>query len=183
MKFKLLLISTIVFSFLISCSENKSEKNTSTSPSIQWQKSFGGYYDDVAYSIQQTSDSGYIAAGYSASNDGDVTENYGKLDIWVVKLNSAGIIRWQKTLGGSSNEQARSIQQTNDGGCIVAGYSGSNDGNIIGNKGGYDCLIVKLDPFGKILWQKSFGGAMNDYAYSIQQTNDDGYVVAGSTGS
>lgn len=146
---------------------------------IQWQKTYGGTGDDRAFSIKQTSDGGYIVAGYSTSIDGDVTGNHGSNDYWVVKLDITGNIQWQKAIGGIGNDWAHSVQQTNDGGYIVAGYSNSIDGDVTGNHGSYDYWIVKLDVIGNLQWQKSFGGSDIDRATSMQQTTDGGYVVAG----
>ena len=150
-------------------------------PSIQWQKSLGGLSLDYAYSIKQTNDGGFIVAGQSSSNDGNVSGNHGNADYWVVKLNDTGTIEWQKSLGGTGLEYVRSIQQTNQGGYIVAGYSESNDGDVSGNHGGLDYWVVKLTSNGTIEWQKSLGGTGYDFALSIQQTNDGGYIVAGSS--
>ncbi len=150
---------------------------------IQWQKCFGGSGNDVANSIQQTSDSGYIVAGYTSSNDGDVSGNHGSNDFWIVKLNKNGTIQWQKCLGGSNSEGANSIQQTSDGGYIVAGNSNSIDGDVTVNLGSSDYWIVKMDSTGNIQWQKSRGGSDDDYALSIQQTSDGGYIVAGHSWS
>ncbi|HYV94245.1 MAG TPA: T9SS type A sorting domain-containing protein [Chitinophagales bacterium] len=150
---------------------------------IHWQKSLGGSSDDYPYSIRQTIDSGFIIAGYSRSNDEDVTGNHGLRDFWIVKLDSLGNMQWQKSLGGSDNEAAYSIQQTTEGGFIVAGSSASNDGDVSFNHGSSDCWIVKLDSSGSIEWQKSLGGSYTDEAYSIQQTSDSGFVVAGWSGS
>ncbi len=121
-------------------------------PSIQWQKSLGGTSDDEAYSIQQTTDGGFIIAGRSSSNDGDVTGHHGiigydNFDYWVVKLNSTGTIVWQKSLGGTYLDFASSIQQTNDGGYIVAGISGSNNGDVTGHHGPSDCLKTSNNSF------------------------------------
>ena len=160
-----------------------------SSGNIQWQKSLGGTGDDEAYSIRQTNDGGFIAAGFTTSNNGDVTVNKGGMDVWVVKLDTSGNIQWQKSLGGSGDDKANSIQQTNDGGYIVAGSSLSNDSDVSGHHGpsgisGYpDFWIVKLDTVGNIKWQKSLGGTYDDWAQSIQQTNDGGYIVAGATQS
>src|SRR6185436_12693394 len=93
---------------------------------IQWQKCLGGSSGDQASSIQQTTDGGYIVAGQSGSNNGDVSGNHGGGDYWVVKMNASGEIQWQKCLGGSATEEAYSIEQTTDGGYIVAGYAGSD---------------------------------------------------------
>ena len=153
---------------------------------IQWQKSLGGTEDDRASSIQQTNDGGYIVAGSSYSNDGDVTGHHGTIsysDCWVVKLDTSGNIQWQKSLGGTEDDNASSIQQTNDGGYIVVCSSNSNGGDVTGNHGSRDYWVVKLDTVGNIKWQKSIGGTNGDYAYSIQQTNDGGYIVTGITGS
>ena len=168
-------------------------------PSLVWQKCLGGSSSDYAYSIQQTTDGGYIVAGVSWSNDGDVSGNHGGADYWVVKLNSSGDIEWQKSLGGSLSDYAYSIQQTSDGGYIVAGYSRSNDSDVSGHHpGGYwtwpdsgdsvwieyfDYWVVKLNSSGDIEWQKSLGGSGNDEAYSIQQTTDGGFIVAGGSQS
>jgi len=148
---------------------------------IEWQKAFGGSGFDYSYSIQQTSDGGYIVAGTSDSNDGDVSGHHDDDDYWVVKLNSIGTIEWQKSIGGSGFDRAKSIQQTSDGGYILAGTSDSNDGDVSLNNGYEDYLVVKINSIGTIEWQKSFGGSGRDYANSIQQTSDGGYIVAGSS--
>jgi len=124
----------------------------SVSGALQWQKCLGGSNDDQATSISQTIDGGYIIAGWTDSNDGDVSGNHSSTaDYWIVKLNSSGGIQWQKCLGGSGAENAFSIQQTTDGGYIVAGGSGSNDGDVSGNHGGPgDYWIVKLAPYNGI---------------------------------
>ncbi|MFE3867109.1 T9SS type A sorting domain-containing protein [Flavobacterium sp. LS2P90] len=150
---------------------------------IQWQKTMGGSAEDYAFSIQQTADGGYIIAGMTNSIDGDVTGNHGSYDCWIVKLNPTGTIQWQKTLGGSFEDVALSIQQTRDGGYVIAGYSDSTDGDVSGNHGDYDYWIVKLNEIGKIQWQKTLGGTAGDYAFSIQQTTDGGYILAGETAS
>ncbi len=154
--------------------------NTGT---IEWQKSLGGTIDEIIFSAQQTNDGGYIVAGVSRSNDGDVSGNHASADYWVVKLSSIGAIEWQKSLGGSGFEGANSIQQTDDGGYIVAGGSLSNDGDVSSNYGESDFWLVKLSEVGTIEWQKSLGGSAVDGANSIQQTNDGGYIVAGSSNS
>jgi len=150
---------------------------------IQWQRSFGGSSDDDAYAIRQTTDGGYIVAGQSASNDGDVSGNHGGYDYWVVKLNDTGAIQWQKSLGGSSNDRVRDMQLTADGGYVITGWGGSNDGDASGNHGSSDYWIVKINDTGAIIWQQSFGGSNGDYASRIQQTYDGGYIVAGASAS
>jgi len=150
---------------------------------LEWQKCLGGSDDDWAYSIQQTKDGGYIIASWTKSNDGNVSGNHGGWDYWIVKLNEKGELEWQKCLGGSDDDMAYSIQQTSDGGYIVAGRTESNDGDVSGNHGGWDYWIVKLNEKGELEWQKCLGGSDDDMALSIQQTSDRGYIVAGETKS
>jgi len=124
----------------------------SNSGDIEWQKCLGGTGEDWAYSIQQTNDGGFIVAGYTRSNDCDVSGNhalYGIVyyyDYWIVKLSNSGDIEWQKCLGGTNEDYATCIQQTNDGGFIVAGYTCSSNGDVSGNHGTNDCWIIKFAP-------------------------------------
>ncbi len=151
---------------------------------IEWQRCLGGtgYYEQ-ANSIIQTLDGGYVVAGQTSSYDGDVFGFHGSIDMWVVKLDNAGSIQWQRCLGGTSEEQANSIIQTLDGGYVVAGQTSSTNGDVSGNNGSSDFWVVKLDSNGYIEWQKCFGGSDSDVASSIDQTTDEGYVVTGTTGS
>jgi hypothetical protein len=155
----------------------------SSSGTLLWQKSLGGTSADNANAIQQTTDGGFIVAGSSSSNDNDVSGNHGFADYWIVKLDSAGDIEWQKCLGGSGDDVASSIRQTSDGGFIVAGWSDSDDNDVSGNHGNYDYWVAKLFADGNIDWQKSLGGATGDFANSIEQISDSGFVIAGYTSS
>ena len=154
---------------------------------IVWQKNYGGNSADVANSLVHTSDGGYALAGATLSSaNGDVTgTNRGASDFWIVKLNSTGGIVWQKNYGGSTNEEARCIIQTSDGGYAAVGTTVSSaTGEVTGtNRGGWDFWILKLNSTGGIVWQKNYGGSSNEYTYSIVQTFDGGYTVAGYTES
>ncbi|HNP98760.1 MAG TPA: T9SS type A sorting domain-containing protein [Bacteroidia bacterium] len=152
-------------------------------PLMQWKKCFGGSNQDWAKAVQQTSDSGFVVVGFSESDDGDVGGNYGHADLWIVKLSSSGNIQWQNNPGGSGIECAQSVQQTKDGGYIIAAYTTSNDGDVTGNHGNRDYWILKLNDSGTIQWQKCFGGSGTDWPYSIQQTIDSGYIIIGISNS
>jgi len=108
-----------------------------------------------------------------------VIGNHGQWDCLVVKLDPSGNLTWQKCLGGSQDEYAKSIQQTADGGYVVVGYTYSNDGDVSGNHGQNDYWVVKLNQSGNMEWQKCVGGRNDEYAQSVQQTADGEYVVAG----
>lgn len=152
-------------------------------PIIQWQKSLGGSATEQARCIEPTSDGGYIIAGYSYSNNGNVSGNHGGSDYWIVKLNAAGNIQWQKSLGGSQIDEAYSIKETFEGDYVIAGYSLSNDGDVYNNHGNADYWIIKIDATGNTLWARCMGGSKDDRATSIQLTTDDGYIVSGYSSS
>ena len=163
---------------------------TDGSGNIQWQNTIGGNGSDELYSLQQTSDGGYIFGGRSSSDiSGDKTENTiggnGSADYWIVKTDVSGNIQWQHTIGGNSHDFLYSLQQTTDGGYILGGWSNSN---ISGNKtkncnGYYDYWIVKTDLTGNVQWDNTFGGDTSDFLNSIWQTIDGGYIIGGSSRS
>jgi len=138
---------------------------------IEWQYTYGGIGEDTAYAIQETSDEGYIVAGYTHSLGAPTS------DTWILKLTSEGDIEWQHIYGGSGDDKAYSVQETSEGGYIVAGstqYLGALD---------YDFWVLKLTSAGFFEWQRIYGGYGDDVAYYIQETNDEGYIVAGDTNS
>jgi hypothetical protein len=156
--------------------------------SLLWQKCLGGTWNESKTSIQQTTDGGFIICCLTYSNDGDISGFHGQSDIWVVKLNASGNLVWQKCLGGTlfdAVSDASSIQQTTDGGYIIFGYTGSNDGDVAGNHGGSDLWVVKLNASGNLVWQKCLGGTSGDgpNENSIKQTTDGGFIICGWTQS
>jgi len=136
----------------------------------RWSRNYGGSRMDIAYSVQQTSDGGYIIAGetYSFGVDGDV---------YLVKTDANGNTLWTRTYGGSETEYGRCVQQTSDGGYIIAGRTDAF------GAGKYDAWLVKTDANGDSLWTRTYGGSETDIAHSVQQTTDGGYIIAGRTGS
>jgi hypothetical protein len=124
-----------------------------------------------------------VIADNSASNDGDVIGNKGNKDSWIVKIDSVGIIQWQQSIGGSSSDGATAIKFTDDGGFAVAGFTGSNDSDVIGNHGIGDAWFIKLDQVGNLLWQKCYGGGSDDFAMSLDLVPNNGYVIAAVTTS
>ncbi len=149
---------------------------TDSAGNLLWQKTFGGSNWDSSYSVQQTSDGGFIIAGYTWSFGA------GSGDVYLVKTDSAGSLLWQKTFGGSDNDFGHSVQQTSDGGFIIAGETGAF---VTGSPEFYlyDVYLAKTDSAGNLLWQKTFGGSGDDSGYSVQQTSDGGFIIAGYTWS
>ncbi|MCK9423615.1 MAG: T9SS type A sorting domain-containing protein [Bacteroidales bacterium] len=151
---------------------------------IEWSKCYGGALREDLYSITSTSDSGFFLAGWSNSIDGDVTGNHGLYDAWIVKINHSGIIKWEKSYGGSNIDWANNITSTNDGGFIFCGVTYSNDGDALCNfHGGCDVWVVKGDSLGNIEWQKCYGGIDYEGGNSILTTPDGGYIFMGVTAS
>ncbi len=135
-----------------------------------WEKTFGGSNTEIAHSIVQTSDGGFAVAGQTTSNKGKV----GIIDVLILKLNALGEKTWEKTFGGSNSDAAHSIVQTSDGGFAVAGKNNSKSALL-----NADFWIFKLNALGTIVWDKTLGERYSDEAYSIVQTSDGGFAVAG----
>ena len=141
------------------------------SAQVTFQKTFGGTNDDMAFDIKQTTNGGYIITGY--------TESFGTgdKDVLLIKIDNNGTEEWSKTYGGTSDEEAYSVMQTDDGGYIVCGYTESF------GVGGWDVYVIRTDAFGDTLWTKSFGGGSNDRMFGIRQVNDGGFIMANYTTS
>ena len=148
---------------------------------LQWQKSFGGTGMDYAYSIVQTPNGGYAVAGFAQSNNGNLNNNHGGSDFWLMRIDAVGMILWQKNYGGTANDEAHSIVMTPDGGFTLAGFSLSNDIDVSGNHGDKDYWLIHTDSTGNLLWEKSYGGSNTDYLRSMNKTNDGGYIMTGYT--
>ncbi|MCK4694186.1 MAG: hypothetical protein KAT74_00415, partial [Candidatus Cloacimonetes bacterium] len=140
-------------------------------PDTLWTKTFGGNESEWASSVQQTTDGGYIIAG------GTWSYGAGESDFWLVKTDENGNEEWNQTYGGSNSDNANSVQQTTDGGYIIAGFTYSY------GAGESDFWLIKTDENGNVEWDQTYGGSDYDFANSVQQTTDGGYIVAGSTGS
>jgi hypothetical protein len=141
---------------------------------IEWQKCLGGTGYEIGYSVLQKSDGSYIFAGQTESSDGDVSGYHGGGYAWVISTYQNGTRNWQRSLGGNDTDEARAISQTSDGGLIMIGSTGSNNGNVSGNHGGRDIWVVRMDAGGTVLWQKCLGGSANEDGADIQQTADGG---------
>jgi hypothetical protein len=136
-----------------------------------WTRTYGGTGSDGAHSVRQAADGGYIVAGTTSSF------GTGKTDIYLVKTDARGHMLWARPYGGPNYEEGRSVQPTTDGGYIVVGWTGLT---LVTTR---DAYVVKTDSQGDTLWTKTCGGAGVDDFSSVQQTADGGYIMAGTTSS
>lgn len=169
--------------FLILSLLLNSAKSQLLPPTLQWQRSIGGASDDQGFDIQPTPDGGFISAGSSSSSNGDLSQNRGREDGWIIKFNQAGNIEWQKTYGGSYDDVLVKIKVVNGGGYIAIGYTTSNDGDVSGLHGGDDIWVIRLDNSGNIIWQKCLGGSLIEFPGSVYQTSSGGFIVCGNSNS
>ncbi len=156
----------------------------------QWDKRFGGSGYDEAYTVEQTSDGGYIIGGYTtAGSSGDVTQpTWGGWDYWIVKTNAAGVKLWDKRYGGTNDDVLYSLHQTLDGGYILNGCSKSDStgdktqNNWDATAATYDLWVIKIDGLGNKQWDHSFGGANDEnLAGNVTQTIDSGFLIPGTS--
>lgn len=174
MKKSLLLLS--IFSFA---------QNLNAQIDIAWEKHFGGTSFDVGYSVVASPDGGFVAAGYSKSDDGQVEANQGDNDYWVIKTDANGELIWQNDLGGIDNDICFVVVNANGGGYMLMGTSESNNGDVSGHHspGLGDYWLVKLDEDGILLWSHCYGGLGFDNGRSIIATSDGGYAMVGESNS
>jgi len=137
----------------------------------EWETMLGGASFDIARSVLQSDDGSYVVAGHTSSF------GVGGYDILVFKLATDGTPVWVRTFGGGADDYAFSVTQAHDGGYVVAGYTYSF------GSGNADACVMKLDENGGVLWARTFGGGADDYAFSVTQAHDGGYLVAGTTNS
>ncbi|REH56607.1 hypothetical protein C7448_101649 [Tenacibaculum gallaicum] len=152
---------------------------TLTTPEVSLVKTLGGSVNESGRSVINTIDGGYIVAGFTQSIDGDIetTQNTIQYDFWLLKFDANDNLQWQKTYGGSKDDKAFKIIQTNDNGFAIVGYGKSDDGDVDINQGFDDVWILKLDSNGIIVWKKTTGFSGADQGFSIIQTSDGGYFA------
>ncbi len=136
----------------------------------EWNQTLGGFSSDGAWSVQQTTDGGYILTGWTFSNGPGYLGN-----AWLVKTDSTGTEEWNRTFGGDDADRGYSVQQTTDGGYILTGYTSSFGAGLD------DMLLIKTDSLGNEEWNKTFGGNGRDYGNFVQQIRGGGYIVTGYT--
>lgn len=148
---------------------------------LLWEKTFGGSSEDRAKKIIQTQDGNFVILGTTFSSDSDVSNNYGGVDFWLIKIDVQGNLIWEKTFGGSSADQGTDVMEMGNGDLVIAGEVLSNDGDISGNHGFTDAWIARLDSTGNLIWKNTLGGTLVDYFLAIHQMDDGGIIAVGNS--
>lgn len=149
----------------------------------QWSKFFGGTFTDTPYDIIESDDNGFMIIGSSDSDDVDINNSKGSYDFWVIKIDVAGNLIWEKSYGGSEIDEAHAIANSGDGNYIIIGDTRSNDIDVSQNNGAADLWVIKISTTGELIWEKTFGGSSFDVGRSIRKTQDNGFIISGSSRS
>tara|TARA_R110002072_G_scaffold235697_1_gene393312 strand:+ start:25926 stop:27551 length:1626 start_codon:yes stop_codon:yes gene_type:complete len=157
------------------------------SQKVEWEKTYGGLHADYLYDIQPMPDYGFILAGSSVSDVGGSKSDakVGVMDFWLWKMSETGKLEWQRSYGGDGIDKLNSLVITRDGGMLLGGTSNSQKGFDKSNAsfGGDDFWVLRLDPFGNIIWQKTYGGKGEEKLTKVIETEDGGFLIGGSSSS
>ncbi len=150
---------------------------------LVWEKTYGGTNGEYWLKILSTLSNNYFLLGSSNSSDGDITYDpyHESVDFWIIKIDSNGVLLWDKIVGGTGGDWLTTGITTTDGGVVAIGYTNSEDGDISVHYGMYDMWMVKLNSSGNIEWDFTLGNNYMDYPDAIIQTTDGGFLVGGSS--
>ena len=166
----------------VGCSSTENDQPSTGNEAIEIQQilTLGGTRNESAQSVVSTSDGGYAVLGYTQSMDEDIlNKTNNSYDYLLLKFSADGEQQWQKIYGGTDDDRGQDIIVTNDGGYAIIGSSKSSDNDVSANAGYNDFWLAKLNTTGTILWEKSLGYAGADSAFSVIQTQDQGYLLSG----
>lgn len=149
-----------------------------------YSKVYGGAQNDVAYAMCSGKDGSFTLAGYTTSNDGDVSGAHGGQDYWIINITRTGKLNWQRDAGGSEADYASSVFADEQGGYFVGGISYSSNGDISTPLGLGDYWVIRLNDKGAITWKHNYGGSGNDnLRFMLQQASKKEYYLCGDTDS
>jgi len=150
---------------------------------IEWSKVFGGSAKDEAHGVQQTDEGNFIVAGWTRSNNGDIENNYGSTDVWVLKLDPLGNLLWEKNYGGQGTDEGNSLEKISTGGYLISGSTRSDEQDVSEISGIEDIWIIKINEEGSLEWEKSIGGTGTNISisYDIKATTNGQIFATGNT--
>jgi hypothetical protein len=146
---------------------------------LEWQKSYGGSFDESGYGIRQFPDGSYLMTGWTYSDDGTISGNHGGRDAWLAHIANNGDLIWQNCIGGPGQDGARSMALTSDGAVVIAGWSNTNTFPDEGITGPDNLWVVKLNLNGVVLWERFFGGPGDDQGWDIMETMAGELIAVG----
>ncbi|PIB28649.1 hypothetical protein [Maribacter sp. 4G9] len=150
---------------------------------VEWRGYFGGTNNDRSHAVVRSEDGGFVMAGFSESDDFDISNPGGSYDFWLVKVDNTGTMAWERSFGGTGIEISYDIDNTLDGGYVVVGNTFSTDGDVTESKGESDFWLLKVDGFGNLIWERTYGGSQFDAAQAVVSSKDGGYYVLGNSKS
>lgn len=150
---------------------------------LLWRNYYGGSNNDRAYAICPSPDGGAVLAGFTESADFDISASRGSYDFWILKIDAAGDLVWERTFGGSGVDIAYDVEALPGGGYLVAGQSISKDGDRSGSKGGSDAWLIKVSEQGALVWEQHYGTEGFDLVYDIAPAGQTGFLLCGSSRS
>ena len=153
------------------------------SGSLEWSRYFGGNFTDTPEGIVQIEDDGFIIAGGSDSEDTDISSNIGSYDFWVIRIAADGDLVWEKSFGGEEIDEAKAMTRSSDGNFVILGETRSNSVDVSSNNGAADLWLIKISAQGNLIWEKSLGGSSFDVGRAMSITQDNGFLLAGSSRS
>lgn len=153
------------------------------SGNIEWRQYYGGTNNDRAHAVVASDDGGFVMAGFSESEDFDISNSRGSYDFWVVKISSTGELIWERSFGGTGIEIAFDIAKAANGSYLIAGHTFSTDQDIFLNNGEADSWLINVDEEGNLLWEQTYGGSLFDAARSVAAIEGDKFLLAGNAKS
>ncbi|MBL7962306.1 MAG: T9SS type A sorting domain-containing protein [Flavobacteriales bacterium] len=153
----------------------------SATGSIDWQQTFGGSDSDTPQNVLITADNGCIITAQTLSTDGHVSQSFGSFDYWLLRLDNSGNLLWERSYGGSQGDSLPFTKMTSTSDLLVAGTSGSSDGDVSSNAGAGDIWVVKLAGNGDILWERSYGGSAQDFGGKCDIAVDGGLLFTSTS--
>lgn len=153
------------------------------SGNLEWRGYYGGTNNDRAHAVVQADDGGFVMAGFSESDDFDISSSRGSYDFWVVKISNTGELIWERSFGGTGIEIAYDIAKTESNSYLISGHTFSTDQDVSSNNGEADSWLIHVSDEGDLIWEQSYGGGLFDAAQSVKRIGDNQILIAGNAKS
>jgi len=153
------------------------------SGNLEWRSYYGGTNNDRAHAVVEADDGGFVMAGFSESEDFDISQSRGSYDFWVVKITMTGELVWERSFGGTGIEIAYDIAKTDNNSYLITGHTFSTDQDIASHNGEADSWLIHVNDQGHLIWENTYGGSLFDAAQSVKSISDNQILIAGNAKS